>query len=149
MAVQEIVLAGFGSTGSVSLIVTRGYAGGAPVPPTPTPDVPRSGGVYWQYIGRKKRRREFPSVNEILDRAVSEYYAEIIDSDLPKEAKKEAAAVVRPFVDKRVQGIPTPASVDWQALQENAERVGLLIRIWHEELLARDIDDEDELLLMS
>lgn len=105
--------------------------------------------VYWQ--GKRKKRKLVDQPNKhleyILHKVVSEYYRDIVESDLPKEVKKEAAKVVRPFVDKKVQGIPKTNSVDWIALQRESDRIGLLLEIWNEELIAAEIDDEEILLL--
>ena len=153
MAVQDVVLAGFGSTGSVSLIVTSGYvSGSAPVSPVVT--VPQGGAghpVYWQGKRRKAKLEEQPNkhLRYILDKVVSEYYGEIIAADLPQAVKREAAAIVKPFVDKKTQGIPKPEVVDWVALQRDADSIGALLQIWHEELLAKEIEKEDEQFMMS
>lgn len=151
MSAQDIVLAGFGSSGSVSLIVTSGYA--SSTAPTPVSTIPTGGSgypVYWQGKRRKRKLTDQPNKHlaYILDKVVSEYYGEIISSDLPQAVKKEAAAVVKPFVETKKKGIPKTTQVDWAALQRDADAVGTILQIWHEELLAKEIEDEDEFMMM-
>jgi len=152
MAVQDIVLAGFGSTGTVSLVVTSGYESGVAVIPSAVA-IPSGGAgypVYWQGKRRKAKLKERPNehLRYILDKVVSEYYREIVASDVPLAIKREAAAVVRPFVDRKTQGIPNPGVVDWAALQRDAGSVGTILQIWHEEI-QDEIDREDEEFMMS
>ena len=114
-------------------------------------DAPRKG-IDWQVKRRKLTLRERPEAHlrDILDRVVSEYYGEIVASDLPQSVKKEAAAVVKPFADKeaRFKSVPPVAQVDWNALQRDADAVSAILRIWSDELAQREIDDEDEFLMM-
>ena len=111
------------------------------------------GGAGWPVDWQRKRRKltleEQPEkhLRWILDKVVAEYYGEIIDSDLPKAVKAEAANVVRPFVARSDSGarVPKVAKVNWDALQQDAKAVGELLRIWNERLA--DDDDEEFLLL--
>lgn len=112
-----------------------GLAGGAGYP------------VDWQVKRRKLRLEEQPEkhLRYILDQVVAEYYGEIVESDLPKPVKAEAAAVVRPFAKNKGARTPQVESVDWKALQADVTAVNRLIRIWNDELAA---DEDDELILM-
>lgn len=121
----------------------------------PAPTIPMGGAGYpvdWQGKRRKKTLADQPNehLRQILDRVVAEYYGEIIDADLPKSVKAEAADVVRPFVDKQARGarIPQPARVDWEALQRDADAVSALVRIWSDEIVRQDIDDDDDEFFM-
>lgn len=124
-----------------------GAASVAPVAST----VPQGGGagrpVYWQGKRRKRKLEDQPlkHLDFILNKVVSEYYGDIIASDLPKAVIKEAAAIVKPFTQSK--GIPKVQSVDWIALQRDADSVGLLLEIWNEELHAREIEDEEFMFL--
>lgn len=122
----------------VSGSAATGVAGGAGWP------------VDWQGKRRKLTLEEQPEkhLRHILDKVVAEYYGEIIESDLPKAVKAEAANVVRPFVARGDSGarVPKSAKVDWAALERNAKAVGELFRIWNERVV--DDDEEEFLLLM-
>lgn len=104
--------------------------------------------VYWQ--GKRKRRKLIDQPERhlrwILEKVVAEYYADIIASDVPQSVKREAAALVKPYaeIDK---GIPPVAVIDWDAVQRNADAVGTILQIWHEEV-QRDIDADDEEILI-
>ena len=109
--------------------------------------------INWQGKRRSKTLAEQPNLHlrQILDRAVSEFYGEIVDADLPKSVKTEAANLVKPFADKkaRYKAVPKPAEVDWKALERDAEAVAALIGLWNAELAAKAADeDDDETILM-
>lgn len=123
------------------------------VTPAPAPDIPMGGAGYpvdWQTKRRKRTLQEQPEkhLRHILDTVVAEYYGEIIESDLPKSVKAEAADIVRPFAENRGARIPKVARVDWEALQRNADAVGSIIRLWNEEVARQDVDDDDDELFM-
>lgn len=117
------------------------------------------GGAGWPstvyHQGRRKKRTLADQPNEhlrrILNRAVAEYYGEIVTAKgVSPEVKAEAGELVKPFVGKKARkaDVPKPAQVDWQALQRDAEAVASIIQIWNEEIRRREIDDDDEELLM-
>ena len=104
--------------------------------------------VYWQGKRRKRKLEDQPlrHLDYILDKVVAEYYGDIVESDLPKAVKREAAEVVEPFVERKTRGIPKPANIDWVALQRDADAVGTILQIWHEEL--QEIEEEEDLMMM-
>jgi hypothetical protein len=145
VTVGAILTLGLGSFSDKNHVVTLGFGTGAtPVPPTPS-TTPNTGGVYYQ--GLRKKRIHKPRFDEVINKAVSDIYAEIINADLPKSVKREAAQVVKPY--STTTGIPAPSKIDWKALETDAKRVQLLLQIWSDELLQREIDDEDEFLLLN
>lgn len=104
--------------------------------------------VYYQ--GRRKRKRkleDFPNrhLDFILDKVVSEIFGEIVDAQVSTEIKADAYEIVVPFIREEPNNT---FQVDWKALQKDFQRVNHLIYLWQEEILAREIDDEDELLLL-
>lgn len=131
---------------------SKGSAGSAPS------TIPMGGSGYpatvnWQ--GKRKRatlaERPNEHLRQILDRAVAEYYGEIVNADLPKSVKTEAANLVKPFADKaaRYKALPKPAEVNWAALERDANAVAALLGLWSAELAAKvALDDDDDFLLM-
>lgn len=75
-------------------------------------------------------------------------YADLTAKEMPKEVRKEAASIVRPFAD--VRGVPEPQKVDWAALAEEAAVTLELISLWRKEALKREIlDDDDDILMLD
>lgn len=157
MSVSTIVTLGFGSYGVVNFIPTLGY-GDYGV--SPASDIPMGGSghpsVYWQGKRKKRTLQQQPEkhLRHILDRVVAEYYGEIVDADVPASVKAEAGKLVKPYADKkgRFKSVPTVEQIDWNAVQQNADAVGAILRIWSDEIERRARDDDDDeaiLLLMS
>lgn len=126
---------GKAAVASIEEVIVRG-GGGAIYP------------VYYQ--GRRKRKRkleDFPNrhLDFILDKVVSEIFGEIVDAQVSTEIKADAYEIVAPFIREEPNNT---FQVDWKALQKDFQRVNHLIYLWQEEILSREIDDEDELLLL-
>lgn len=83
MAVQDIVLDGFGSTGSVSLIVTSGFSSGADTPVVV--EEPASGGWPYGYTFKRKKKKAVEEVEEKIE--VNEIEHEHLTARLEKERK--------------------------------------------------------------
>lgn len=102
------------------------------------------------HFGKKKRKdyepREEEKVRVTLDRVISEYYGEIVNSDLPLSAKEEAAEAVKPYTS--AYGIPQVSQVDWNALNNSLDAVSRILSIWQAEVLAQH-DDEETLFMMA
>lgn len=123
------------------------------IPPAPTVVTGGAGHpINWQGKRRRATLADKPNehLRQILDRVVAEYYAEIVESDLPTAIKQEAAAAVRPFAERKArhQAIPQALNVDWARLQHDAGAVGAILRIWHDEIAQEDIDDDETILLL-
>lgn len=120
------------------------------------PSIPIGGSGYpvdWQGKRRKLSLKEQPDkhLRHILDRVISEYYAEVVNADgVSQEAKKEVAQVVKPYADKkgRFKAVPAAAQIDWAALESNASAVSAILQIWSEEVKKNDIDDDDDTMMM-
>lgn len=150
MSVGAILTIGYGSFGTVNLVPTLGY-GGSVVPPTPNP-IPQGGSghpVYHQGKRKKLTLKDRPSdhLNDIFRRVVAEHYGQIVESDLPKSVKAEAAAIVKPFA-KTKKRVPSVMQVDWDALDRDAAAVSAILALWNNEIAQQAIDDDDEDILM-
>ena len=111
------------------------------------------GGRVW-YQGKRRKRRLIDRPNlhleTILDSVVHELYGELTDDDVSPEIQAKAAKLVKPFVDgkdKKV-AVPEPEAVDWTRLERDATRVQALIALWRKQEIQREIDDEDDFLMM-
>jgi len=82
MSVQDIVLRGFGSTGSVSLIVTKGFGGAiTELPSTPSASFGSGRGIRSRALyKRKKKRREEQLQMELMQTV--EYQASMDAADM-------------------------------------------------------------------
>lgn len=116
--------------------------GGSVTPPTPTPAIGGGGGA-WYGPHSYKRKRLGRKVEEWVD----EMYAEIVASKLPKEVKREAGAIVRPFVEQSKQKVPEPGKVDWAALSLEMDAVRAIVRIWEREF--REEEEEEEMFFLT
>ena len=108
--------------------------------------------IYWQGKRRKKRLSDQPNLQlrKLLDTVVAEYYGDLVESDVPQSVKEQAAKIVKPFVQRaaKLQAVPPVEKVNWKALQRNASQVRELLNLWKREILAREIDAEDEYLML-
>jgi hypothetical protein len=155
MSAGRLLTVGLGTPFSaVKYLVTLGL-GTAGTPPVPPDNLPMGGAGYpvdWQTKRRKRTLKEQPEkhLRAILDRVVAEYYGEIVASDAPQAVKAEAGKLVKPFADKqaRFKFVPPVAQVDWKALQRDSDAVAAIIRIWSDEIAQRDIDEDDDDILM-
>ena len=111
-----------------------------------TLEIPQGGSGY--PVWRKKEPRS-PSNNLDLlwDLVLSEHYEELLESNAPSKVKKQAAAIVKPFVN-RPSKIPKSSQVDWASLEMDVVRVEKLLKILEEQGLLRAIDDDDETILL-
>lgn len=116
---------------------------GSPAPPTPSLGGGGGGGGY--YPRRKWAKRLDQIVSEWVDADAKEMYREIV-AEAPKEIKAQAAKIVRPYT-KATRPIPKPQSVDWEALNAEADRVQALFRLWREEIDHQE--DEEELIFLT
>jgi len=125
---------------------TSGVWFGATSEPAPLP--PQTGGGGGRWLPKRSNRAERRARAIYISHEPSYYYQQIINSEAPKSVKKEAAAVIRPYVEKRAKIIPRVSSVDWQRLADDIYAVQQLFRIWREEVRQREIDEDDEEILM-
>lgn len=93
-------------------------------------------GIYYQH--KKKTRYETlkrNAIDELLDKSLSEVYSELTDDDEAQETRKEAAQIVKPFVEKRTkQKIPPVARIDFRALKQDEELASRLLVLWYEKI---------------
>jgi len=112
--------------------------------PGESSDIPMGGGGYpvWR---KKEAKGPSNSVDALWDLVLSEHY-----DDLPKAAKKQAAAIVKPYSSSRSK-LPKSEDIDWAALEMDLARVEKLISIFEEQRLMRAIeaDDEDIFMMMN
>lgn len=95
MAIQDIVLDGFGSTGSVSLIITSGFQAGAAIPPVVSvPETFSGGWEHHPYRYRARKRLRFPweeeekkIVQPILEDLVERFIEQAEDRVLEKSLR--------------------------------------------------------------
>lgn len=118
----------------------------------PTPPQPSGGGGgggrHHAYGPANWRRKKWSqTVSEWVDSTAAEMYADLVAPSMPKEVRKEAAALVKPYAD--TGGIPQPKAVDWEALSSDADRALEIIALWNEEMLNREILDDDDDILMN
>ena len=95
----------------------------------------RGGGVrrhgIW-YQGKRKPDRLIDLPNKHLDSILAEVEAEVLYREIAEETRvlpDAARQAVAPFT-KSEAAKPQVESVDWQALDRDAESVGTLLRIW-------------------
>ncbi len=114
--------------------VSWGVSFGSSTPtPTPTPAVGGGGG---------KGSRLDKRVSKWVDESAKDLYAKLIAKDMPKAVRREAAAVVKPFVtEERKAKVPAIETINWQAVWEG-ERAAL------QAILERQIEEEDEMILI-
>lgn len=105
------------------------------------PSIRRTGGANW------RKRKWDKEVEKWIDTSVAEKYADLTASGVPKDVRKEAAAIVKPFADTR--GVPKPDAVDWEALAGEARAARDLLALWSRQVRAREIQDDDEAVLMG
>ena len=137
-AAGSYTVTGFNGVFSYVDAANTGVAGGAGWP------------VDWQGKRRKLTLEEQPEkhLRHILDKVVAEYYGEIVEADVPKAVKAEAAQIVNPYVEKsRQTRVPKVDAIDWVALQRDVDAVSALMNLWSDEI-AKENEDDDELLLM-
>ena len=109
----------------------------------------QGGGGHWVIKKREKVRR----LDEIVEQGVREAYQEITGT-APKKIQKEAAKLVRPYIEKGVkpESIPDAEKIDWEAMQRDARRVQAMLDLWQEQAMAERLmaqNDEDVLLLLA
>lgn len=92
--------------------------------------------VYGKFIRPK-------SIKEFLDIAMEDIYEEATKKDVPQEKRIEFAKIVKPYTESKAR-VPEVQSIDWVALQKDADRVESLLKLWQQQ-----IEDEDEMLLMA
>lgn len=112
------------------------------------PAAPTGGSGYPTYVRRRRSLEE--RLRDLVDLSARELYEDVISAPVPESVKQEAAKVIRPFASSNKLVPPAP-SVDWPVMEKELVRVRELLRIWQAEVLAREIeqDDEEVLLLAS
>jgi hypothetical protein len=103
-------------------------------------NIQSSGGGYFHHLDRIKRLKAKKKKEE-LD--ALEAYQELIDI-APESIKQEAVRLIKPFTDSKAK-TPQVKSIDWVAIEYDRYRVQALIKLWEEQKL---IDEEDEEILM-
>ena len=112
-------------------------------PPVVVPVVHQRGGR--PRPGRKEK--QLPNQYKLLEEMVDEVSAELaykqIQQTAPVEVKQAAKAIVKPYVE-----VTKANAVDWQSLEDDANRVGKLLEIWAtEQRRLKQLLDEDEWLM--
>lgn len=155
MGIETIVCRGFGSFGSVNLVVTRGYTAGAAI----VVDAKRiAAGGTWYGHGKvedewKRRKKKINDLEEAIKRASGEIPQDVPEAVVVKEAVKviEKAAEVVSEPPPRIVAAPLPPEIDLAPLIAAAERVEAAIKDYKArklaELRAAEEDEEDVLLL--
>ena len=144
MSIATVITEGFGSFGSIPLVVTMGYAiGDSPIPPDPPAVSNASGGFpYWPDPRRRKRDDEDKNPAE-----------EVIEQAVEVAARKVVAKILAP------RPVPSVADLERAELAAALDRVNVArtaaieaamrlevsrVLAHHKRLMAED----DELLLM-
>ena len=141
---------GFVSVQAMMGVWITGSPSGAPViPPVIPPAIIYGGDDAYDERPRKRRKfklEERPSkrLENILNKFVSEYYAELTAKDIPQDVRKEAAVAVRPFVKAKVKQIPPIKKVDWEALEADRAAVDRITRLWTKYIESQRISDDDD-----
>jgi hypothetical protein len=94
-------------------------------------------------VFQKKKFVRKPSIKEILDVAMAEIYEAGTEKNVDKDTKLAFAKIVKPFTKSKAK-IPEAESVNWVALQKDAEKVDQLFKLWHQQ-----IDDDNQMILMA
>jgi len=81
-------------------------------------DAPR--GIYYQDQPKRKKRK---TIDDMLDRAIDEYYADIKQAD-NKDIIEQAEKIVKPY------RVPKQDAIDWDKFMRNAKRVQKLIDLY-------------------
>lgn len=118
------------------LVISEGSLAITHVVPTEVQTGARGGGAKFTAEDNRKRREQIEHI-----------YAEIVESDLPKETKEEAGQAVKPFLKKKPgkkPTIPTVSRVNWDSVADQVVVIEKLIAI-HEQQIQ---EDEDILLLL-
>lgn len=101
------------------------------------------------YIRTKRRRSIEEKIKDLVDLSARELYEDILEAPVPERIKVEAAAVLRPFARSN-KLVPPPLAIDWPAVDAELARVREMLRIWEREVLAREMElDDEEVLLAS
>lgn len=115
------------------------------------PDADTSG-AGWPIYPLKPRKKQKPHVriDDIIERSMREIYEGVIE-EAPQKVRKQAARIVRPYMEKGAKPatIPQSSAIDWMGLERDAERVSALLSIWQEQMEAREeAREEEEILLL-
>lgn len=106
------------------------------------------GGGRIAYVGRMRGRAKLDKdINRLLDEAL----AETLYRDVVKAGEAEAVApVVRPHTDSKRAAVPSPETVDWDAVTRDVKAVSALLQTWRRIEREREIaeDDDETWLLM-
>lgn len=94
-------------------------------------------------VFQKKKFVRKPSIKELLDVAMAEIYEAGTEENVAKETKLAFAKIVKPFTKSKAK-IPEVESVNWVALQKDAEQVDKLLKLWKQQ-----IDDDNQMILMA
>lgn len=101
MAVQDIVLGGFGSTGSVSLIITSGFSGGAAI--AVVAEQPSGG---WEsYLAHRKRQDQRVYEEEKLQEQIEAQRLAVEDAQLKIELEQKRKAEEEQRDNRRIRVI--------------------------------------------
>ena len=124
---------GFSTTGTLTsvanvVVVPSGGGGGGGY---------RYPSTYWE---RRKTAHDYSgaAINEILEKAASEVYAELARN---KAIQEKAVAIIRPFTDSKAKK-PQVASIDWYAIERDAQTVHALLQLWSDQVAGMQ-EEED------
>jgi hypothetical protein len=113
--------------------------GGAATTPIPIGGAGHPASIWW---GVRKHKRFNKNLDWLLDRVVSEFYGELTDPEMPVAAKKAAAKIVRPYAK---DGEKIPQSVDWSKMEQDVDRVMMLLELYQK---YQNAEDDDLLWMM-
>lgn len=154
MSAAAVITEGFGSFGSVALVVTQGFGTAAPPPPNPPPTVVTAGGKSrkWYRVGNRVYKATEQELRQILEALVIEEVEPEATPELP-DVQERPAPVEREPIRIANAGLLSaepafPQLPDFSALM--ARETDVLILAMMREIAIRyleDQDDEDILLL--
>lgn len=129
--------------GALVGIAPLAFALGGTLTPPPSPDVGIAAPVGHPVYYRVKRRKSLNElIGEIVDLSAREMY-----EDLTELAPTEAAKIVKPYAETKAT-VPSPAKIDWAALERETARVQALIDLWKREAFEQLLREEDEEILL-
>ena len=92
---------------------------------------------------QKKRKR----IDDVIEKSMRELYEGVIEQAAPK-VKKQAAKIVRPYIEKGVKPatVPPASIIDWKELERDAAKVSALLALWQEQM--EQLREEEDILLL-
>ena len=85
------------------------------------------------YPIRIHKQKKHKRIDDVIEKSMREMYEGVIELATPK-VKKQAAKIVRPYIEKGVKPLTIPPAIiiDWAELERDAARVSALLELWQE-----------------